>query len=635
MKSYLITGANGFLGRHLRRRLPPEQTTSVDSFISSDRVMGVRDLDVTRPAFLTAAREWVSETEEPVIFHMAGIASPYHYRRHPFEALDASIVGTRHVLEAATLNPRTRVVVMSSSEIYGDPPADAVPTKETYRGNVACLGPRACYDAETEILTENGWVPFPSLKQGDAVATLTEAGKVEYHVPDEIISYPYVGELLRFENAKYDLCVTPNHKMYVRSKVGDMRFLRADEDRYWPAWKVPTGGEWEGVEVEWRDFGPPPRDAKTSLGRIRMDDWLEFLGYYISEGCVHERFRERVVNGRAYGTSDYNVLIAQEKPEGRSAIGDCLTRIGWNYFDSDHHQFRVSSVQLFNELSPLGKSADKYIPRDYMGLSVRQSRILLDALILGDGSVRGERAFYYTKSRRLADDVQELALRCGYAASRVSVTGRELFCVNIRRAREAKLTKPTKVRYAGNVHCVDVRNHVICVRRNGRAAWCGNCYDEGKRVAETLCQLYAERHGVNVSIIRPFNVYGPGMSATDYRVMPQIREAKRLGTKMRVFGTGQQTRTFCYVDDAIDGILAVAERGAAGEPYNIGNPEPEISMIDLCLLAIVQVELVPYPQEYPGDEPMRRCPDISKARALGYAPKVGLVEGLGRFFDAN
>lgn len=302
--SYLITGANGFLGRHLRRRLPPERVVPIDSFISSDRVMGVRDMDVTRPSFLDATRHWVVETEEPVIFHMAGIASPYHYRKHPFEALDASIAGTRNVLEAATLNPKTRVVVMSSSEIYGDPSPGNVPTPETYRGNVACLGPRACYD-------------------------------------------------------------------------------------------------------------------------------------------------------------------------------------------------------------------------------------------------------------------------------------------------------------------------------------------EGKRVAETLCQLYAERHDVNVSIVRPFNVYGPGMSATDYRVMPQIREAKRTGAKVKIFGSGWQTRTFCYVDDAIDGILLVAERGAKGEPYNIGNPEPEISMIDLCLRAIVQIELVPYPDEYPGDEPMRRCPDISKARSeLGYEPKVGLVEGLGRFFDA-
>lgn len=300
--TFLITGANGFLGRHLRRRF--DDAVAIDSFISSEPNGDCMKGDVTRESFLNFVRDWVRTTEFPTIFHMAGIASPYHYRAHPFEALDASIQGTRNVLEAARQNPRTRVVVMSSSEIYGDPVPGAVPTPETYRGNVSCLGPRACYD-------------------------------------------------------------------------------------------------------------------------------------------------------------------------------------------------------------------------------------------------------------------------------------------------------------------------------------------EGKRVAETLCQLYAERHGVNVSIVRPFNVYGPGMSDTDYRVMPQLRKAKLSGEKMRVFGTGWQTRTFCYVDDAIDGILLVAERGAKGEPYNIGNPEPEISMIDLCLLAGVQLELVPYPDEYPGDEPMRRCPDIEKARALGYAPKVGLVEGIGRFFDAG
>ena len=115
------------------------------------------------------------------------------------------------------------------------------PQTESYWGNVNPIGPCACYDAETEILTEDGWVPFPLLRQDTAVATLTEAGEIEYHVPDEVISYPYIGELLRFANSKYDFTVTPNHRMYVRSKTGKMRFLRADEDRFWKAWKVPTG----------------------------------------------------------------------------------------------------------------------------------------------------------------------------------------------------------------------------------------------------------------------------------------------------------------------------------------------------------------------------------------------------------
>src|SRR5690606_19270611 len=108
---------------------------------------------------------------------------------------------------------------------------------------------------------------------------------------------------------------------------------------------------------------------------------------------------------------------------------------------------------------PLGHSGDKYIPREFLHLSPRQSQILLDALVLGDGSRRGSGITYYTKSRRLADDVQELALRCGYATSVVShAVGRDLYRVNIRPAVEAKLVAPTRAPYAGTVYCVNVRN---------------------------------------------------------------------------------------------------------------------------------------------------------------------------------
>src|SRR5690606_13474495 len=108
---------------------------------------------------------------------------------------------------------------------------------------------------------------------------------------------------------------------------------------------------------------------------------------------------------------------------------------------------------------------------------------------------------------------------------------------------------------------------------------------------------------------------------------------------LHIYGTGNQTRTFCYVSDAITGFLKVLVDGVPGEPYNIGNPKPEISMLELsrCIEQVLKKdlakEIVTYPDSYPADEPNRRCPDISKANIqVGYEPRVSLEEGLKRFF---
>jgi len=183
---------------------------------------------------------------------------------------------------------------------------------------------------------------------------------------------------------------------------------------------------------------------------------------------------------------------------------------------------------------------------------------------------------------------------------------------------------PTKESYRGNVACLGPRA----------------CYDMSKRLGETLIQIYHQQHGVFGTIIRPFNVYGPGMQKTDYRVLPNFASRISEGKPLQVYGRGDQTRTFCYVSDAINGFIRVLLDGVPGEPYNIGNPTPEISMVELAekvkLITgntVIDHHIVDYPDTYPADEPSRRCPDITKAmQQLGYAPTVSLDQGLDRFF---
>lgn len=165
-----------------------------------------------------------------------------------------------------------------------------------------------------------------------------------------------------------------------------------------------------------------------------------------------------------------------------------------------------------------------------------------------------------------------------------------------------------------------------------------SCYDESKRMAETLALTYYRQYGLPVKIVRPFNVYGPGMMPNDRRVVPMFAFQGLNGQPLTVFRDGQQTRTFCYITDAMEGFLRVLLNGGAGEVYNIGNDAPEVTVKELAqnfqALLDCEIQEVPYPDTYPASEPMRRCPDLSKAhRWLKYQPVVTLGVGLTWFLE--
>ena len=177
--------------------------------------------------------------------------------------------------------------------------------------------------------------------------------------------------------------------------------------------------------------------------------------------------------------------------------------------------------------------------------------------------------------------------------------------------------------YWGNVNC------------NGLRA----CYDEGKRLAETLMMDYHRQNNVDTRIIRIFNTYGPRMLENDGRVVSNFIVQALRGEELTIYGTGEQTRSFCYVDDLVEGIMRLmnVEEGAQAEydvhdPVNIGNPG-EFTMRELAdevaRTAGVEVRMrfCPLPQ----DDPKQRRPDITRAQALlGWSPTVPLREGLER-----
>ncbi len=182
---------------------------------------------------------------------------------------------------------------------------------------------------------------------------------------------------------------------------------------------------------------------------------------------------------------------------------------------------------------------------------------------------------------------------------------------------------PTKEDYRGNVASIGPRA----------------CYDESKRLGETVCYVMSTTRNKNVSIIRPFNVYGPGMNYNDYRIIPNILKAIKNNEALQIYDTGMQTRTYCYIADAINGFIRVFLDERKFSVYNIGSENEEINVVDLVKLfekvinTDIKYELVSYPDSYPSDQPQRRKPDITNAvTSIGYVPKFTMERGIDSLF---
>ena len=175
---------------------------------------------------------------------------------------------------------------------------------------------------------------------------------------------------------------------------------------------------------------------------------------------------------------------------------------------------------------------------------------------------------------------------------------------------------PQPEAYWGNVNPIGIRS----------------CYDEGKRVAETLFFDYHRQNGVDIRVVRIFNTYGPRMNPDDGRVVSNFIAQALRGEDITIYGDGTQTRSFCYVDDLIEGFSRLMNQDQVTGPINIGNPN-EFTMLELAEKVIAKVggstKLTYHP--LPGDDPKQRQPDITLAKKhLDWQPTVSLDEGLDR-----
>lgn len=327
-----------------------------------------------------------------------------------------------------------------------------------------------CYSPDTEILTENGWKNVPDVAVGEKVATLNKQNRVEYQPVVRRFVSPSSGYMNTYSSRNgVSFCVSANHKMVhvPQSERCSLKWKLSKIEDVPEFMYIPRTAKFSGRRKSL--FRLPFFPGSNSVLSIRMDAWLDFLGWYLSEGCAFTR-----------GTS-YDVCIRQTKDP--SKLISCLNRLGFRWCTYGDGQYHIFSKQLYEYCKQFGRSHEKFIPREFLSLSVPQLTILFDALVAGDGHRYKNGAIEYcSNSSRLANDFSELAFKIGRIAtihSHLPKRGRRVYIVSIscpkRKLSEVRKSSIKKIPYDGLVYGlqVDPFNNLY-VRHNGKAMWCGN-----------------------------------------------------------------------------------------------------------------------------------------------------------------
>ena len=319
-----------------------------------------------------------------------------------------------------------------------------------------------CYDDKTEILTNSGWKLFKDLLLTDEVCCLdSKAEEIKYEVPSNIVKYLYIGKMMEIKTSSLDCCITPNHRVVHKrrsnSSYKDIQIDKVDELNKFNSIYIPRGGNWK-----------EPRSPQIS------DSWLNFLGVWLSDGFVgksHERVKYVCFKVKSQKKIDFI----------RMAIG----RLGlsWKEYDDNGFKlFRIFHIKLAKYLSHFGRSWERYIPQEIKQCSKEQLEILYNSFMNGDGTPRDRSDRYNSTSKELIDDIQEISLKIGLAASVGLHKGskHQMWQLTISDKTINRVSKDNRkwIDYNGEVFCCTVSTGIIYVRRNGRVMWSGNTMGE-------------------------------------------------------------------------------------------------------------------------------------------------------------
>jgi thymidylate synthase ThyX len=373
-----------------------------------------------------------------------------------------------------------------------------------------------CYDDDTEVLTTEGWKPWPKVDGTETFGTLNPANnELEYQKAIEVFHGDYSGPMYRVRSEQVDLLVTPNHRMWVyrhdtqAAKRREQVFMvEAAKDLLHKRVEYQKYGQWTGCSPDYvtipgthRTYQRSDRDKPATRYypgvSFPIKPFARFLGYYLAEGSV---------NG-------HQIMLAQNRGEILDKMADTIRAMGLSAYlpATGYGSVRTSCVSLRDLLAGLGHSYDKRIPSMVGEWTPDLIRVFLEAMIEGDGTTH--RTFnhrvIYTSSREMADSLQVLAIKAGWSANiriddrtglqRIMPSGqrfrnlRPCYIVSILTRRLTPLvnhgrTVPSRYlnneryndcieHYEGRVHCVQVPNGLLFVRRNGKPVVSGNTHE--------------------------------------------------------------------------------------------------------------------------------------------------------------
>lgn len=338
-----------------------------------------------------------------------------------------------------------------------------------------------CFSNDSEVLTDNGWIRWPDLGRQERICTRNpDTGEIEYQRPTNYIVRHYRGKMYLYEGRRLNLCVTPEHNHYVRTRRGQFHLESAESCFGLPRIHLRTG-LWKGSGLDCIRIEGRPRESQHKIDysedlALDADLFLELFGFWITEGHL---------------SGDYYAVLSQSKeahPETYDRIVEVVEGLGFIPTLSPT-TISIADVRLVGWLKKFGKSHDKYIPRTFLDLCPRQLRIMADAIFQGDGGVYYRekdnhiRYELFTSSRRLADDYQELALKMGFSANVKPQPGEYGTEYVVRWSLKDEVWTNNDNRYDNEqwidydnmIYCVEVPNHIIYVRRKGIPVWSGNC----------------------------------------------------------------------------------------------------------------------------------------------------------------
>jgi hypothetical protein len=332
-----------------------------------------------------------------------------------------------------------------------------------------------CYDKETEVLTDQGWKYFKDLDKTEKIATLNPNTKeIEYQKPIRYIEYKYNGKMYSVHTNYLDICVTPNHNIYCAKKeykyyklhkaseiykINEKHLPRTHESikQISPDYFILP--EYRNIYYSGRGYKKTEYYQKEK--KIPFDLFVEFMAWYLSEGN--------------FGKNTVHITQKKYYNEVNIVVCKLCKYLGCNNSISidkrtNTPKFNIFSTQLKNYLQQFGKSRNKYIPLIIKNSNIIHLNLFLETYIKGDGNISKSHKMISSLSKKMRNDFQELFFKLGMSS--------RIFKKTIYfHKRNFSIIKPiheTLEKYKGIVYCVEVPNHIIYVRRNGIAYWCGN-----------------------------------------------------------------------------------------------------------------------------------------------------------------